>query len=297
MEVTQVQVGVKPTLRTVVRAFIPDMNVALSDGYNDGVHGFRPNPMPALVIAELREEFGFKHRFAPTLTPPHAQHKLDMASVKSVGWTGAHADLSSVEACSWRTDTCTFGCVLNNGNGRYDSVRRAWVWRTELFVRQPVIASYQMGYELGAAVRKYSHILFRPDVNTDMAWHRILPTLGALPNVTTYGYTKNPAVLSPSFGAEGFHYCYSWNEGSNMARVRDHLERGGKVAVVTNRKKNQSVDARTVREFFGVKRVHVADADVTDEWMLRKGAVIGDLTAKGAIRKTIGMTDFVVPIF
>ena len=123
----------------------------------------------------------------------------------------------------------------------------------------------------------------------------MLPGLAHLPGVTTYGYTKNPAVLSEGFSAPGFVHSYSWNERSKMSRVQAYLDRGGKLAVVTNRRKHADVDADAVRAFFGADcSVAVADADATDEWMLADGPVIGDLTAKGRARQLIGVSAFVV---
>jgi hypothetical protein len=42
--------------------------------------------------------------------------------------------------------------------------------------------------------------------------------------------------------------------------------------------------------------VAVVDADVTDEWMLPEGGIIGDLSAKGYARRLIGVSDFVVRV-
>jgi hypothetical protein len=82
-------------------------------------------------------------------------------------------------------------------------------------------------------------------------------------------------------------------------KVRRHLERGGKVAVVTSRKKGQPIDVEALREFFGIKDFGVSfvDADKTDEWMLSEGAVIGDLSAKGKARQLIGDSTFVVDVY
>jgi hypothetical protein len=294
-----VTVSVRPPSFTRTVAGTVGLESAYWEGYGAGLAprtACRADVVAAIVAARVGR--GFKARPGDLLTPPDAQHKLDMASVKSYGLTLAHADLSGFELCSWRTAACTAVCVLNNGNGRYDSVRRAWLWRTDLWTAEPERAAYRMGWELGRAVRKYGHILFRPDVNSDAAWHRILPAMGRTPGVTVYGYSKNPAVMSPTFRADGFRYAYSWNEKSNIARVGEHLARDGKLAAVTGRKRGQPVDADAVRAYFGVgPEVAVADADLTDEWMLADGPVIGDLTAKGDARRLIGHSRFVVDCY
>lgn len=250
------------------------------------------------AIISARAGRGFTARVADLLTPPDAQHKLAMGSVPSYGLTLAHADISGFELCPWRTVSCSATCVLSNGNGRYASVQRAWQWRTDLFANDPVSAAYRLGWELGKAVRVKGEILFRPDVNSDASWHRVLPAIGQTPGVTVYGYTKNPAVLAPTFSAPGFNYAYSWNERSKLTRVQDHLARGGAVAVVTSRGKGKPVDVDAVRAFFDVGAdVDVRDADTTDEWMLTDRAVIGDLTAKGKARALIGRSGFIVSVY
>ena len=62
------------------------------------------------------------------------------------------------------------------------------------------------------------------------------------------------------------------------------LDRGGSVAVVTDRKPTAPITQWST--------VPVVDADLTDEWIFRSG-VIGDLSAKGKARKLIGRSGFV----
>lgn len=291
---------VKPTLALAWAQLGVDArkNKVFLNAYNAAIDGWRSDwhDEADWRIADLREEFGFKRRVAPLLTPPDAQHKLSMASMPSFGLTLAHAEMSSVNMCPWRGD-CEEPCVVSNGNGRYDSVQRAWLWRTEFAAWSPYLFVDRLGEELGMAVSKYGNVLFRPDVNSDAAWHRLLPALGEVRAVRPYGYTKNKGILG-HHKIGGFTYAYSWNEKSNVDAVRQHLLAGGCVAVVTNRSKGERVDGAALRRFFGVEGagVRVADADVTDEWMF-KPSTIGDLTAKGKARKMIGKSAFVVVVY
>lgn len=286
------------TLTSLLLAQSAELDSRYRAGVADGKFGLPCPPIVLSDIAHVRQGRGFKAIVSDLLTPPDAQHKLAMGTVPSYGMTLAHADISGTELCAWRTDSCTAVCVLNNGNGRYDSVRRAWLWRTDLWTNHPLSAAYRMGWEIGKALRVKPEILFRPDVNSDIAWHRIIPSLGSTDGMNVYGYSKNPALLSDGFTADGFAYAFSWSENANLDKVRTHLLNGGKVAVVTSRKRGQSVDATAVRSFFGVTdTVTVADADETDEWMLATGPVIGDLTAKGKARELINVSGFVVSVY
>lgn len=276
----------------------PGLGIALIDGFERGRAGLKLTLSGVdRTVRACRERRGFAPLAADMLTAPKHNDKLESASVPSYGLTLAHEQIHErYNLCAWAGD-CTKVCVLNNGNGRYDSVRRAWLWRTDFLADHPLLAMHSIGWELGRAVRKHGEILFRPDVNSDLSWHRFVPEMGSLPGVTVYGYSKNPALPHRYRALRdlGYHYAYSHNEGSNRDHERRLLESGGKIAVVTSRRKGEPVNVGRLREFFGADAT-VVDADATDEWMLADGAVIGDLSAKGKARQLIGRSDFVVVI-
>ena len=295
----QVIVSRKQTLSSLL-SNTDGLDIALVDGYERGRAGVRlPKYGSEQAIIKARKGRGFSPVVADMLTAPKHNDKLEAASVPSYGLTLAHEQIHErYNLCAWAGD-CTKVCVLNNGNGRYDSVRRAWLWRTDFLANSSLFAMQRIGWELGRAVRKHGEILFRPDVNSDLSWHRFAPSLGSLPGVTTYGYTKNPLQLHRHDAriSAGFHYAYSHNESSDRGDEHRHLIGGGKIAVVTSRRKGEPVNAAALREFFGVDdSVPVVDADKTDEWMLSGGGVIGDLSAKGMARRLIGVSNFVVRV-
>jgi hypothetical protein len=252
------------------------------------------------ILAATRARYGFAERPAPLLTPPDANAKLAKGVTPAYGLTLQHfrsvlpsADgfgKLSLNACP-NAGHCVKVCVLDNGNGTYDSVQRARLWRTDLVARHPHSFARILAYELHRAVVKHGAIMFRPNVNSDVAWQTILPSLcdGYLPGITSYGYSKRPETLAGD-GWLGSHYrvAYSWNERSVPADVHDFLARGGSVAVVTSRPKG----SQPTRVFpFGNYRA--VDADVTDEWLMGR-AIVGDLSAKGKARALAGRSGFVV---
>lgn len=261
-------------------------------GYSDGIAG-EQDTITGETITRHRVAVGFKPRVSDILTPPDANAKLDKGATPTYGLTLAHATLTAWNACPWSGVCATNVCVLNNGKGRYSSVRNAWRWRTTFLAEDTATALYRIGFELGRAVRKHGAILFRPNVNSDVLWHRVIPTLGDLENVTTYGYTKNPAIMVGDGRIGGIRYAYSMNENSNADRVREFVTNGGAVAVVTNRMPHAPINPDRVRGSLWIPdSVAVVDADATDEWMLADN-VIGDLSAKGRARDLIGSNAFV----
>ena len=255
------------------------------------------------ILAKVRAAHGFMEREAPLLTPPNANHKLAGAKVASYGLTlhsfrtvlPARDDFEalSINTCP-NAGHCVKVCVVKNGNGRFASTQRGWMWRTDLFARHPESFVAILAWELSQAVRKHGEILFRPNVNSDVAWQRLLPSMvnGHLAGMTSYGYSKRPETLTSDAGWMGSAYrvAYSWNESSDAATVDAAVANGVPVAVVTSRRKGSSVV--TSLPFAGT---NVVDADATDEWMLSaSGSVTGDLSAKGKARSLVGKSRFVV---
>jgi len=279
----------------------PTLDDVFRQGIDDALAGVKPRADYA-ILAGVRARHGFKRVSADLLTPPTANHKLAGGVVPSYGLTLHHfrtvLELSdshprlTLNLCP-NAGHCTKVCVLNNGHGGRDSVKRAWRYRTDLVARHPDSFARILAWELVRAVRKHGRILFRPNVNSDAEWQLLLPSLtnGYLPGVLSYGYSKVPATLEgDGWLGSAYRVAYSWNETSDAEAVSAFLARGGAVAVVTSRRKGSPV-VETVPFERGASVV--ADADKTDEWMLAR-SVIGDLSAKGKARKLIGRSRFVV---
>jgi hypothetical protein len=297
--IVSLSVTVKPpALRTLLANSSGDLGAILRDGYRRGRAGADSDISAAALLMRTRRTYGFELRYAPILTQPDGNEKLAKGARPSYGVTLAHADISGFELCPWRGH-CARVCVVSNGNGAYPATTRAWRWRTELLAKHPGAFVHLLGWELGRAVRRHGEIWFRPDVNSDLAWHTWLPELGTLPLVRVYGYSKNPALLVNAAPA-GFVYAFSRSENSSAEKVAAYLASGGRVAVVTDRRAGDRVNAQAVREALGVAdTVRVVDADVTDGWMLSKGSrgIVGDLSAKGRARSLIGRSGFVLECY
>jgi hypothetical protein len=239
----------------------------------------------------VRERYGFKpNAQAKLLTPPENNHKLDLTEMIVYGLTLQSHIVTLLDGTKVRTcpnsGRCAAVCVLNNGNGAYPAVQRSRDAKTEHFATNPEEAVWQLGYELGKALRKHAGTLigFRPNVNQDVDWNAILPSMSHIEGLKVYGYTKRfPINVGNQVEA------YSLNETSTSEQVHNMLEAGINVAVVTNRKKGADVEQWAYKHGWDAK---VVDADINDVWMLdhQGEGVIGDLTAKGKAR-TLGRTE------
>lgn len=252
---------------------------------------------------DVRERYSLSRCHPSLLTPPGANAKLDKAEIPSYGLTLQHHvqrvnPKLVVNACP-HAGHCVKVCVLDNGNGGFHRVQMTRRARTAFLAEQPRAFSYLLGWELAKASHE-TPILFRPNVNSDVKWHELIPSMfdgKTLPWVTSYGYTKWPDILDGNGWITPFYrISYSWNEKSDPKDVSRFLDRGGSVAVVSSRKKGapvpdhhrlQTGGAWITRHDIGV------DADLTDEWIFQQG-VIGDLSAKGRARRLIGKSGFVV---
>ena len=250
------------------------------------------------AIASMRHRYGFKRTAVALLTSPDANAKLLKGKRPAYGLTlQSHVtrltDGSRVNACP-SAGHCVRVCVLNNGSGRYASVQRARDYRTELFATDPLAALTLIGAELRRAVSKAHDpmgknlgITFRPNVNSDVDWHRVIgSTLTELPGIASYGYSKRPASIgSTALTVE----AYSWSERTTDADLAACDRTGSPIAAVTNRRPGDPI-----AQWHPTRCV--VDADLTDEWMF-DGAVIGDLSAKGKARQLIGKSGFVRVVY
>jgi hypothetical protein len=253
----------------------------------------------------VRATYGLAPK-APMLTRGDHNVKLNKAAKWTVGLTLQHyvQKLSTgltLNACP-NAGHCTKVCVLDNGNGMFPKVQVARRAKTEFFALHPLQACFLLGWELADEVERHGSILFRPNVNSDVEWEKVLPSLtsGAVfgEALWSYGYTKLPGVLvTDGYLDAAYRVAYSWNETSDPVAVGLFLNAGGSVAVVTDRKKGEfehrpfHLPGHPYNYFVNWYR-HV-DADLTDEWIFKEGAV-GNLSAKGKARSLIGKSNFIV---
>jgi hypothetical protein len=284
------------------------MDAYFTSGVIDALPGdLRPSPVSRqakatrrawvkLLWNDLRKEWGLVRCNSPLLTPPSANMKLNKATTPSYGLTLQHHvqrinPKLVINACPNAGD-CTKVCVLDNGNGAFHKVQIARRAKTAFLVEQPLAFAYMLGWELAKAQMRDGPILFRPNVNSDVAWEQLLPSMTEghyLHHTVLYGYTKRPEVLDTNgWLGKAYRVAYSWNENSENAPVIHFLNRGGSVAMVTSRKKGAPVSPHLFNDAFTI-----LDADVSDEWLFTEGA-IGDLSAKGRARRLIGKSGFVV---
>lgn len=256
-------------------------------------------------MANYRSLHGFAAQWTTILTEPGGNLKLDKAATPSYGITLQHYVVKSAVDGKTRNlcpnaGDCTKVCVLDNGAGRYDTVQRARRWKTDFLAHDPFAFFVHLGWELARAIYKHGKghggvvILLRPNVNSDLEWEKIAPSLfdGSIFDaaIMSYGYTKLETVLATDgWLAPYYRVAYSWNERTIddglQPLVSAFLKRGGSVAQVTDRKRYQPV--HEPRSF------KVVDADLTDEWIFQMNT-IGDLSAKGSARNLIGKSGFVV---
>ena len=275
-----------PMLSSKLEAMSPTLGRSLNEGL-EGL-GLKASKQ---IWKQYRLLKGFKG-YADLLTLPENQKKLGKSEIFTVGLTLQHANVSGVETCAWRGH-CTSVCVLDNGNGRYGTVQHARNVKTQFLNEHPEHFVRILASELFKHSSERFKVLVRLNVNSDLRWYAILPELAnghpSLPNVFSYDYTKNPAVLGGD-GKVGNNYraIFSVSENSDLKKVKEFVRRGGTAAIVTDRKKNGKV----LDSFMGEK---VVDGDTSDDRYHESGVWV-DLAAKGKAR-TMGDLGFVKKIY
>lgn len=191
--------------------------------------------------------------------------------------------LQVLNTCPW-AGACAAVCVLKHGHGSRPKVVSARNWRTSLLFDYPMAFAVVLRHEILTAARRTNGqpFLARLNVNSDLPWHLIPELFEGVP-IQAYDYTKDPGILDGDGWVVPGKYrkIYSWSETSDVGRVMSFLDRGGSIAVVTNRKKGQPVKSPLT---FGFEAYDVVDGDQSDNRWETPPGVIVDLYAKGAAR-------------
>ena len=258
--------------------------------------GFEPTDVDDAyaLYNKVRSDFDLKpaKRLSSTLAKPTANDanvKLrKTAELREAAVSGralAPGDAGGIEACPWRTATCSAFCLGNEGNYLYPRNQRVLVARKQFEFDHPreawTLYDHEIGRDAAYAEKRGWSLFWRPDIVTDSEPWRFLPDLFARhPKVTFYGYTKNwhAAWRMPLGGWVLPNYRVAFS-ASELDQPIDRLARetGVNVAVVFN-----IVDAFPV-SYLGVP---VVDATVDDTWMLRHNGVIGALKPIGQKMKS-----------
>lgn len=249
-----------------------------SDAYRDLVDRCRE------LWVSFRQDRGFVGG-AKLLTYPEHQKKLGKSETYTVGLTLQHANVAGIEMCQWRTKACTATCVLDSGNGRYGTVQSARNVRTEFLQELPDVFAVLLFDEISRVAAKHDDVLVRLNVNSDIPWHELMPSMfqHVWDNVRFYDYTKNPAVLNVDGGmvAPTYRVVFSVSERDRTAdklrAVHNFVSSGGTAAVVTVRRK----DDAPATQWMGLP---VVDGDAHDDRFSESGVIV-DLYAKGKARQ------------
>lgn len=277
------------------------LNAAFENGYGAALSRDNQYISAAYDTAiDVRRAYGLSDAKPTLMTRPDANLKLAKSKVPSYGLTLYHYVFKSrlgnkitLNLCPNAGD-CIKVCVIENGHGSRPSTQLAWRWRSDLLAHHAPEFSRLLGWELGKAAIKHKSLLLRPNVNSDIQWEKIIPAMtdGSVTkkSVKYYGYSKIPEYIDGNGDVTPFYrISYSYNENSpSWEQLDKFIERGGSVAVVTNRKPKSKIKQWSHHK--------VVDVDLTDEWMFKRG-VVGDVSAKGRAAALAGKSRFVSEVY
>ena len=111
--------------------------------------------------------------------------------------------------------------------------------------------------------------LVRTNVDSDIPWEKIDPSIYQYDNITFYDYTKyiNRSLEYVSGDMpKNYHLTYSWNENSDVRTVNRVLQKGGCINMVLGLRYKPN-DLCKIPKFaqIGTKKYSVVDGDLTDE--------------------------------
>lgn len=301
---TTVPVSLKQTRQTVdVNAIVRDHAATMSAAITaDREHSLGRRKVRAALIrnmfADERARFGLGSGAYPLTSvydPAKGKDSSSNAKISKNELATVSLTLQSATVATvldgfnvYTLNTCTSSglcealCVLKHGKGSLPAVIRARDWRTWLLVRYPEMFAVLLAYELDTVSATHGKFLARLNVNSDILWH-LVPELFASSGMQAYDYTKHETALDTRSGwvLPNYRLVYSVNERSDDLLVAEFLDRGGSVAMVTNRAKGTAAYKRLT---FAGKRYRVEDGDISDNRYETPKRTIVDLYAKGKAR-------------
>ena len=243
------------------------------------------------ITLKLASEISRANGFGSLITLPDANAKL----AKSTGWFNAGlsfvpGNMSGHEVCPGRGNCFAFEgesvCLVSKGRGELDSVNKARTARTVFRFAHPDLFDDVLRAELHkvdrAAARKGEPVAFRPNVFSDLPWHRSHPWMFTeFAHWSFYGYTKVRGYYREFLDGKlpaNYHLTLSYSERLDDEFCRSILGVGGTLAVVFTGKSAADLPKR----FLGHEVINAVDNDL--RFQDRPGVVAG-LVAKTPKRK------------
>lgn len=209
-----------------------------------------------------------------TATNPKMMKSIQYGFITAILHLAPHT-LSGKNLCPNASIACSDLCLNKAGRGVFDSVQKARLNRTMIFLNNPA-EFYEM---LDADIEKLKRQAMKHGMQCAIRLNGTsdIPKLGLevaedFPEIQFYDYTKNFATLTKHLPSN-YHLTFSRSE-TNDAECRKALALGFNVAVV--------FEKELPKTFFGVE---VIDGDEHDLRFLDKSGVVVGLKAKGKAKK------------
>jgi hypothetical protein len=243
------------------------------------------------ITLKLASDISRAHGFGSLMTLPDANAKLAKSSEWfNAGLSFVPGDMSGHEVCPGRGNCFAIDgetvCLVSKGRGELNSVEKSRTARTKFRFEHPDLFDDVLRAELHKvdrmATRKGLPVAFRPNMFSDLSWHRSHPWLFTeFAHWAFYGYTKVRGVYREFLNGKlpgNYHLTYSYSERVTDDYCRGILSEGGTLAVVFDTDKAANLPKR----FLGYDVINAVDNDL--RFQDRPGVVAG-LIAKTPKRK------------
>lgn len=212
--------------------------------------------------------------------------KLDKTTREDLlvaGLSLAPANESGYELCPGSSPGCRKACLMFQGRGKFQNVRKARIRKARLFVEQRKQFLAKMNSELDALERKAKRedltIFVRPNVLQDIAWELQNPEMFQRTRLRFYDYTARAERFQRYLeGRFPFNYDLIFSRKENNEKTcLEFLKAGGNVNVVWRYRKD-------IPETWHGYPVAL-DQDDTDLWWLGNVSTVGGAFAKGSAKQ------------
>jgi hypothetical protein len=170
-----------------------------------------------------------------------------------------------------------------------NAIMRARIARARLYFQDRPLFLAMLRHELALACRvakrKSLKVIARLNVLSDIDWARVHPDIiREFPQVTFYGYTKNPSAMkrfADGYYPANYYLTFSRSE-ANQDVALGFLERGANITIVFDAKYSATGKQPLPETWQGYR---VIDGDITDLRFLDPRGVVVGLRAKGLARR------------
>lgn len=225
-----------------------------------------------------------KHKMLLTTQNAKTSKGEDLGYLTGILYMAPADSVNGINVCKFASKGCKEACLYTAGRGKFNSVKKARIAKTELFRDNLEFFKSSLIWSIESVTRKATKQGLKPCIRlngtSDISWEEIVIKDGKnifelFPNIQFYDYTPNFTRVKALTGNwKNYHLTFSRKESKeNHRQAENLLALGVNVAVVYSNVEK------------AVNKLGAIDGDLHDLRFLDEKGKIVALKAKGDAKK------------